>query len=80
LRRGQRPLLPALHRRSRSCRVYEVSIGGGEFRIWRDGEPFSQRFQGKFSDDGNKIEARWEAAKDGENWETDFDLVFTRVK
>src|SRR5215218_9042747 len=62
------------------CRVYEVSIGDGEFRIWRDGEPFSQRFHGKFSDDGNKIEARWEAAKDGENWETDFDLVFTRVK
>jgi hypothetical protein len=61
------------------CRVYEVSIGGGEFRIWRDGEPFSQRFHGKFSDDGNKIEARWEAAKDGTNWETDFDLVFTRV-
>jgi hypothetical protein len=62
------------------CRVYEVSIGNGEMRIWRDGEPFSQRFTGKFSEDGNRIEARWEAAKDGTNWETDFDLVFTRVK
>jgi hypothetical protein len=61
------------------CRVYELSIGGGEMKIWRDGEPFSQRFNGKISDDGNRIEARWEAAKDGTNWETDFDLVFTRV-
>jgi hypothetical protein len=56
-----------------------VSIGGGEFKIWRDGEPFSQRFTGRISEDGNTIEARWEAAKDGTNWETDFDLVFTRV-
>jgi hypothetical protein len=61
------------------CRVYEFSIGGGEMKIWRDGPPFSQRFKGKISDDGNRIEARWEAAKDGTDWETDFDLVFTRV-
>jgi hypothetical protein len=60
-------------------RVYEVSIGDGEMKIWRDGEPFSQRFTGRFSDDGNRIDARWEAAKDGSTWETDFDLVFTRV-
>jgi hypothetical protein len=60
-------------------RVYEMSIGDGEMRFWRDGPPFSQRFYGKFSEDGNRIEARWEAAKDGTNWETDFDLVFTRV-
>jgi len=61
------------------CRVYEMSIGGGELKFSRDGEPFSQRFTAKISDDGNTIEGRWEAAKDGTNWETDFDLVFTRV-
>jgi hypothetical protein len=61
------------------CRVYEMSIGGGEWKIWRDGEPFSQRYAAKISEDGNRIEARWEAAKHGTNWETDFDLVFTRV-
>ena len=61
------------------CRVYEFHIGGGEMKIWRDGAPFSQRFSGKISDDGNRIDARWEAAKDGANWETDFDLVFRRV-
>jgi hypothetical protein len=61
------------------CRVYEMSIGNGEWKIWRDGEPFAQRFTAKISDDGNRIESRWEAAKDGTNWETDFDLVWTRV-
>ena len=26
------------------CRVYEMSIGNGEWKLWREGEPFSQRF------------------------------------
>ena len=62
------------------CRVYEMSIGDGEWKLWREGGPFAQRFTGRFSEDGNRIDARWEAAKDGTNWETDFDLVFTRVR
>ena len=62
------------------CRVYELSIGDGELKIWREGEPFAQRFTGRFSEDGNRIDARWEAAKDGTDWETDFDLVFTRIR
>ena len=61
------------------CRVYEMSIGDGEWMLWRDGEPFSQRFTATISADGNTIEGRWEAAKDGTSWETDFDLVFQRV-
>ena len=44
------------------CRVYEMSIGNGEWKLWRDGEPFSQRFTGTFSDDGNTINGRWEIA------------------
>jgi hypothetical protein len=62
------------------CRVYEMSIGNGEWKLWRDGEPFSQRFTARISEDGDTIEGRWEAAKDGTNWETDFDLIFRRVK
>ena len=61
------------------CRVYEMSIGEGEWKLWRDGEPFSQRFTGTFSEDGNTITGRWEIAEDGRNFETDFDLVFHRV-
>src|SRR6516162_460275 len=26
------------------CRVYEMSVGEGEWRLWREGDPFPQRF------------------------------------
>jgi hypothetical protein len=39
------------------CRVYEMSIGGGEWSLWRDGEPFSQRFAATFSEDRNTRES-----------------------
>ena len=61
------------------CRIYQMSIGDGEWRLWREGEPFAQRFTGRFSDDGNTITARWEAAEDGATFRTDFDLVYRRV-
>jgi hypothetical protein len=60
------------------CRIYEMSIGNGEWKLWRQGEPFDQRFSGRFSDDGNRIDGRWETSTDG-RWETDFDLVYTRI-
>ena len=60
------------------CRVYEMSIGNGEWKLWREGEPFNQRFTAKISEDGNRIEGRWEADEGG--WKTDFDLVYTRVR
>jgi hypothetical protein len=60
------------------CRVYEMSIGDGEWKLWRDGEPFNQRFTAKISEDGNRIEGRWEA-DEGDGWKTDFDLIYTRV-
>jgi hypothetical protein len=61
------------------CRVYEMSIGEGEWKLWRDGEPFSQRFTGRFSDDGRTIVGRWETA-DGINYATDFDLTYSRLE
>lgn len=61
------------------CRVYEMSIGNGEWNLWRNGEPFSQRFTGTFSDDGNVINGRWEKAEEGTNYTTDFDLIYSRV-
>ena len=61
------------------CRVYEMSIGNGEWKLWREGAPFSQRFSATFSDDGNTITGRWEIAEDGADYATDFDLVYRRV-
>lgn len=61
------------------CRVYEMSIGDGEWRLWRKGEPFPQRFTGRFADDGNTIVGRWEKAENGEDYESDFDLIYRKV-
>ena len=60
------------------CRIYEMSIGDGEWRLWRDGEPFSQRFSAKISKDGKTMVGRWEKKIDS-SWETDFELTYTRV-
>ena len=47
------------------CRVYEMSIGDGDWKLWREGEPFAQRFSATISDDGNTITGRWELARTG---------------
>lgn len=60
-------------------RIYEMSLAEGVWKLWREGEPFAQRFTGEFSADGATIAGRWEIAKDGESWRTDFDITYTRV-
>jgi hypothetical protein len=60
-------------------RIYEMSLGDGGWKLWRDGEPFSQRFTGRFSEGGKTITGRWEIAEDGKNWKTDFDLIYRKV-
>lgn len=62
------------------CRIYQMSIGDGEWRLQRDGEPFAQRYTATFSDDGNTITGRWEKAEDGADFTTDFDIVFRRIR
>jgi hypothetical protein len=44
MRCGQRDVLRVVLRRTGVCRIYEMSIGNGEWKLWREGEPFSQRF------------------------------------
>ena len=61
------------------CRVYEMSIEDGQWKLWREGEPFAQRFSATIGDDGETISGRWETAMDGRRWETDFDLTYRRV-
>ena len=61
------------------ARVYGMSLEGGVWRLWRDGEDFSQRFAGTLSEDGSTISGAWEIAHDGSTWEHDLDLVYTRV-
>jgi hypothetical protein len=66
------------------ARVYEMSFGAGEWKLWRTAADLSpldfwQRFIGRFSDDGARIEGRWETGGEGEDWREDFKLIYTRV-
>ena len=70
-----------LHYDSRGVsRVYQMSFGGGVWKMWREAPGFWQRFSGTLSDDGASIRAAWEKSRDGSVWEHDFDLIYTRVK
>lgn len=60
-------------------RVYEMSLGDGVWRIWREAPGFHQRFVGTFNDSGTVITARWEASPDGTDWALDFDLTYTKI-
>lgn len=62
------------------CRVYEMSIDAGEWRLWRHGAPFAQRFTGRLEDSGDRIVGRWEKAEDGSSFTLDFELIFTRLR
>jgi hypothetical protein len=65
------------------ARVYKMSVEDGIWKLWRD-EPdfspldFSQRFAGTLGDDGKTITGTWEISHDGETWERDFDLAYTK--
>ncbi len=60
-------------------RIYQMSLSGDVWKLWRDFPGFSQRFIGTFSEDRNLITARWEKSSNGSNWELDFNLTDTRV-
>ena len=61
-------------------RVYEMSFSDGTWRMWRNSPGFSQRFEGKLSEDGNTITAHWQNSNDGSTWEHDFDVTYAKVR
>jgi ketosteroid isomerase-like protein len=61
------------------ARTYGMSLSDGEWRLWRDGDDFGQRFTGRFSADGTTIDGAWEIAHDRTTFEHDFDLAYTRA-
>jgi hypothetical protein len=60
-------------------RVYEMSFLDGTWKMWRNSPDFSQRFEGKVSDDGNTITAHWEKSSNGSIWENDFNITYRKV-
>jgi hypothetical protein len=66
------------------ARVYKMSFGDQEWKLWRE-EPdfspldFSQRYRGRFSEDGKEIRGSWETSNDGTGWTLDFELTYRKL-
>ena len=60
-----------------TSRVFRMSFGDGEWRMWREDPDMHQRFIATVTAD--RIDGRWEASDDaGITWRKDFDLIFER--
>ena len=60
------------------ARVYETSLENGVWLTWRDDPEMSQRFTGRFTDDGSAIEVTLERTEPDGTWVHDFDLTYRR--
>jgi hypothetical protein len=66
------------------ARVYKMSFGDKEWKLWRE-EPdfspldFAQRYLGRFSEDGKAIRGSWETSNDGASWTQDFELTYRKL-
>ena len=61
-------------------RVGHMTLEGREWTITdRAGEDFFQRFAGTLSEDGSEINGRWERSADGQEWELDFEITYSKV-
>jgi hypothetical protein len=62
-------------------RVYEMTLEGGVWTLWRDGPDWPQRYVGEISPDGNTITGRWERGESlGAPLELDFEMNYTRAR
>ena len=59
-------------------RVYATSLRDGVWRCRREAPGFSQRFEGRIEDGGATIAGLWHLAEDGENWNADLEITYTR--
>jgi hypothetical protein len=59
-------------------RVYNVEVDAVALRIWRDAPGFSQRFAGRFEDNGNTINGQWHLSRDDTTWDDDVHITYRR--
>ena len=65
-------------------RVYAMSLVDGVWTLVRDRPDFtplsfSQRYVGRFSDDGRTIRGAWERSADGGEYTMDFEVTYSKV-
>lgn len=55
--------------------VYQANLLGADWTIMGK----SERFTGKFSDDGNTLSGNWELSGDGESWDSWMEIKLSKV-
>jgi hypothetical protein len=58
------------------ARVYQMTLRGSTWTIWREAPGFWQRYTAQVS--ANAITGAWENSPDGQDWKHDFGLTYTR--
>jgi hypothetical protein len=61
------------------ARVYQMSLDGEVWKLWREAPAFWQRYTGEISEDGTTIKGAWEGSADGQEWKHDFGLTYIKV-
>ncbi len=59
-------------------RIYQISLDGDVWKMWRDAPGFSQRMIGRFSESGDTVTSHGELSRDGSNWQGDLDVTYTK--
>jgi hypothetical protein len=60
-------------------RIYQMSLDGTSWRMWRDTPDFSQRFDARLDLGTGAIRGRWQKSTDqGATWEHDFNIDYIR--
>ncbi len=60
------------------ARIYQMSLDGRAWKLWREAPGFWQRYTGLISGDGNTITGTWEWSADGQEWKHDFGLTYIK--
>jgi hypothetical protein len=61
------------------ARVYQVTLDGSAWKVWREAPGFWQRYAGLISGDGSTITGAWEGSADGQEWRHDFGLTYIKT-
>lgn len=65
-------------------RLYAMTFRDGMWTLVRESPDFSaldfaQRYTGRFSPDGNRVDGAWEIRRAGTDWALDFELSYVRL-
>ncbi len=62
------------------ARVYQMTLDGQAWKLWRQAPGFWQRYNGVITEDDSTIIGAWAASADGQEWKHDFGLTYITTR